>query len=205
MQGEIFCELEWYEEALAAFGQAVQQEPGNLSYWQRQEEIRALLKQSEEDRAQSKSKEKKPASPPEKSVPQKPSGKDLYDRAITLFYTSKKYEEALAAFREAVLLEPKNINYLQGLGRALESLERYGEALEVSKELARLQPKISTHLQMQAELLWKLKRYEEAIALYDQAISVEPRRVYRQRQEELRAQLQQRETGLQKFLKFLRN
>ena len=56
---------------------------------------------------------------------------------------------------------------------------------------------------MQAEILWKLRRYQDALAMYEQAISLEPRKAYHDRLAELRTQFNQQETGLQRLLKNL--
>jgi serine/threonine protein kinase len=190
-KGKSLSALERYKEAEQAFQEIVRLEPGNPSHRKVLEEVRARLKQDEEARSRSKTKEKEQTSS-KKSTAQEPPNRaaSLYKQGNTLT-TSKQYEQALVAYREAVQLEPGNATYQQALGRTLFSLKRYEEALGAFKEAARLAPKVLDHLQMQAESMWELKRYQEALAMYEQAISLEPRPAYSKRLEELRAQLKQ--------------
>ena len=188
MQAESLHKLKRYQETLAAFEKAAKLEPSNSSYRKKIEEIRAQLKCEEETRVQNQSKEK---------------ATSLYKQGNTLS-SSKQLDKALMAYWEAVRLQPDNPNYLKALAGTFDRLERYEEALAAFRDLAYLLPKDSTYLQMQAEMLWKLKRHQEALAMYEQAISMEPRRVYRNRLEEMHAQIKQQETGLQKLLNLFR-
>jgi len=51
-----------------------------------------------------------------------------------------RYSEALAAYRQAIRLDPNQFVYYNGKGSALRSLKRYSEALVAFEQSIRLSP-----------------------------------------------------------------
>jgi tetratricopeptide (TPR) repeat protein len=68
-----------------------------------------------------------------------PSKEDLYDRAIDLVAEGRA-DEAVAAYREALALDPVYVDAWTGLALALGELRRFDEAIEAGKKLVELEP-----------------------------------------------------------------
>jgi len=81
--------------------------------------------------------------------------------------------EAVKAYEQAILLEPNNAKFRNGLGSALRYLGRYDEALTVYKEAIRIDPQYAIAHNNLGLTFRHLKRYDEAIAAYKQAILVD--------------------------------
>jgi tetratricopeptide (TPR) repeat protein len=64
---------------------------------------------------------------------------DRYYAALDLM-ADGKLEEAVAAYREAINLDPAFTEAMHGLARALQDLQRYDEAIEVAQKIAELDP-----------------------------------------------------------------
>lgn len=94
---------------------------------------------------------------------------------------AKRYEEALAAFDQAIRLDPRDANAYNNKGNALNALKRHEEALVAYDQTIRLDPNNADAYNNKGNVLrYALKRYEEALAVYDQAIhlNLDPARAY---------------------------
>lgn len=81
---------------------------------------------------------------------------------------------ALAAYREAVRLDPKHANAQFNLANAYSRLGRHEEAAEAFKQATRLRPDDSdAHFNLGNEYA-QLKRDKEAVAAYQQAVKLNP-------------------------------
>ncbi len=86
----------------------------------------------------------------------------------------KRYEEALAAYDQAIRLDPNYAGAYNGRGIALGELKRYEEALAAFDQAIRLAPNYIGAYYNKGVTLRNLQRYEEALAAYDQAIRLDP-------------------------------
>ncbi|NEP10042.1 MAG: tetratricopeptide repeat protein [Symploca sp. SIO2C1] len=87
---------------------------------------------------------------------------------------SQKYEEALAAYNQA--LEIKSDYYQAWYYRSyvLYVLQRHEEALDSYEEVIKLNDKDANAWYYKGLIIANLRRHEEAIACYNQAIEIEP-------------------------------
>ena len=106
----------------------------------------------------------------------KGGGSALYYSNLGACYRSlNRIDEAIAAFREAVRLQPKFLGARYNLAMALEAAGSPDEALEVYDEVLRLNPGYVEALNNRGALLSSLGRPEEAVASYRRAVACRPR------------------------------
>jgi len=89
-------------------------------------------------------------------------------------WKSGQYKEALAAYEEAIKLDP-NFAIAYNKGNALSDLKRHEEALAAYEQALRLDPKAAFAWNGKGNALYSLKRYEEALAAYEQALRLDPK------------------------------
>jgi tetratricopeptide (TPR) repeat protein len=88
--------------------------------------------------------------------------------------SAKRYGEALAAYEQAIRLDPTDALAYRKKGVALEYLQRYEEALAACEQAIRLDPTDVIAHHGKGVALGYLHRYEEAAAGYEQAIRLNP-------------------------------
>jgi len=86
----------------------------------------------------------------------------------------RRYEEALAAYEQAIRLDPNFARAYNGKGLTLNSLKRYEEAIAAFEQAIRLDPNNAEAYNFKGIALNSLKRYEEALAALEQAIRLDP-------------------------------
>ncbi len=89
-------------------------------------------------------------------------------------FNLKRYEEAIAAYEQAIRLNPNHATAYYNKGNALFNIKRYEEAIAAYEQAIRLNPNHATAYYNKGMALFDLKRYEEAIATYEQAIRLNP-------------------------------
>jgi len=89
-------------------------------------------------------------------------------------YGLKRYAEALAAFDQALRLDPNLVLAYLGKGFALLHLERYAEVLAAYEQALRLDPNLVLAYLGKGFVLGYLERYAEALAACEQAIRLDP-------------------------------
>lgn len=89
-------------------------------------------------------------------------------------YVLNPPEEALAAYEQALRLDPNYALAYFNKGFVLEDLECPEEALDAYEETLRLDPNHKPAYKNRAYLLITFKRYEEALAAYEQALRLDP-------------------------------
>ena len=87
----------------------------------------------------------------------------------------ERYEEAIAAYQQAIKLDPKKANYYYELGKIYRKQERYEEAIAAYQQAIQLDPKNARYHYELGEVYRKQERYEEAIAAYQQATNLDPK------------------------------
>jgi tetratricopeptide (TPR) repeat protein len=86
----------------------------------------------------------------------------------------ERYEEAEAAYRKAIELDPNYASPHNGLGSLLRRLKRYEEAEAAYRKAIELDPNYAMARNNQGSLLSDLERYEEAEVAYRKAIELDP-------------------------------
>jgi len=97
----------------------------------------------------------------------------LVDLADSYFYL-KRYGEALAAYEQAIRLEPNYARAYLDKGIVLYNLKRYEEVLAACDQAIHLEPNDAPAYYNKGNALRHLKRHEEALAACDQAIRLDP-------------------------------
>lgn len=114
--------------------------------------------------------------PPSLSTPSAPQisqqqlllarGNDLFDK--------QQFTEALAAYEQAIQLDPNYAPGYVGKGLALRNLNRYAEALEAYEQAIRLDPNDATVHNNKGNALNDLQCYNEALLACERAIQLAP-------------------------------
>lgn len=89
----------------------------------------------------------------------------------------RRYEEALAAWDQAVLLGPNDHSAHKSRAEVLQHLQRHEDALAAWDQAAQLAPDDLTSQKNRGEILQHLRRYEDALAAWDQVLAYEPSNV----------------------------
>ena len=96
-------------------------------------------------------------------------------------YASKRYEEALAAYDQAIKRAPSNgrfagmfADYHSNRGNALRGLKRHQEALDAYEHALQLNPNYADAYNGKGNALWELERHQEALDAYEQALRLDP-------------------------------
>ena len=97
----------------------------------------------------------------------------LVDLAIA-YFDDEQYEEALAAFDQAIYLDPTDADAYAGKGNALDELKLHEEALAAFDQAIYLDPTDAAPYYSKGIVLGKLGRHEEALAALEQAIRLDP-------------------------------
>jgi serine/threonine protein kinase len=100
--------------------------------------------------------------------------KEQYLNEGIQLYRLGRYEEALAAFEQALRLDPHFADALFGKGNALYFLKRYEDALLAYEQAIRLDPYNPAFHNNKGSTLYSLGRYREALAAYKQALHIDP-------------------------------
>jgi len=111
----------------------------------------------------------------------------LYDTVLTLEAGTDAYynrgaaleelgrlDEAIAAYRSALILEPRSLNALNNLGNLLAATHQTDEALTVLDRAIDLDPRMAMSYINRAAALWRLRRFRAARSDLAQAIAVDP-------------------------------
>jgi len=99
---------------------------------------------------------------------------DLYFEQGLLFDTAGRYEEAIAAYDQALAIKPDTHEAFYNKGNALGSLGRYEEAIAAYDQALAIKPDDHAAFNNKGNALGNLGRYEEAIAAFDQILAIKP-------------------------------
>ncbi|NJL91440.1 MAG: tetratricopeptide repeat protein [Coleofasciculaceae cyanobacterium SM2_1_6] len=104
---------------------------------------------------------------------QAPNPVDIYEKGLMLF-NHERYEEAIAAFEEAINLKPKVAIAWISRGVALERLKLHNEALASHEQAIQLEPDNFLAWYNKGVQLQELGRYQEAIVAHEHALKLQP-------------------------------
>jgi tetratricopeptide (TPR) repeat protein len=85
-----------------------------------------------------------------------------------------RYEEAIAAYDQALAINPNLDEAFYKKGNALINLSRYEEAIAAYDQALAINPNLDEAFYNKGIALINLGRYEEAIAAYDQSLAIKP-------------------------------
>jgi serine/threonine protein kinase len=94
--------------------------------------------------------------------------------AANHYLKTKRFQEALAAFEQAIRLDPDDASLYNGKGLVLSELKRYQEALAAYEWAIRLDPNYAIAYFNKGNVLDDLEHLEEALAAYEKAIRLDP-------------------------------
>ncbi len=98
----------------------------------------------------------------------------LEEGKVLMFYAPIRYEEALAAFEQALRLDPNDGLTYRMKGMALRALRRNEEALAAYEQAIVLDATDAEAHSGKGDTLFALKRYEEALAAYENPSTLSP-------------------------------
>src|SRR6266567_5330580 len=90
------------------------------------------------------------------------------------FFDLERYQEGLAAYEQALRLDPNDAVAFATKGYALYELKRFEEALAACEQAIRLDPNYAAAYNNKGWALNGLKRYQEGLAACEQAIRLDP-------------------------------
>jgi tetratricopeptide (TPR) repeat protein len=108
-------------------------------------------------------------------LPGRPSPWQHYAAALA---SLGRFEEALAAYDQALTLDPDDATVQNNRGTALASLGRFEEALAAYDQAVTLDSHDATFQNNRGTALASLGRFEEAMTAYDQALTLDPDYAY---------------------------
>jgi tetratricopeptide (TPR) repeat protein len=169
-KGKVLYALKRYEEALAAFDQAYKYGPQGNSY-KRAGHARRL-----DDRRVPMNRFLY-----ERTIQISPNYATINDNRGKALLALGRYEEALAAFEQALYMQSydnRSADSLHSKGLVLYALKRYEEALAAYDWGIRVDANCASIYTDKGNTLFMLKHYEEALAVFEQALFIEPSDAY---------------------------
>ena len=97
----------------------------------------------------------------------------LYSESLSHFY-AERYEEALSAIDNAILLNDSDVRIWRLKGRILHAMERYDDAFQALDRAIEIDSEDSTNWVTRGFLLNDIERYDEALQALDSAIEINP-------------------------------
>jgi tetratricopeptide (TPR) repeat protein len=110
----------------------------------------------------------------EEAIRFEPHSAPLYNDKGKLLYGLGRYEEAFAAFESATKLDSRFTDAYNNKGSTLSRLSRYTEALVAYEQTIRLNPNFALAHNNKGRALHHLRRYKEALAAFEEAIRLDP-------------------------------
>jgi len=89
-------------------------------------------------------------------------------------YLEKRYIEALAAYEQAIDIDPYNALAYSNKGDVLYALKRYEDALNAYEDANQLYSENAMIHNGKGKTLYKLHYYEDALAAHDEALRIDP-------------------------------
>jgi len=107
-----------------------------------------------------------------KSEPKSP---DVWFNLGIAYGNLGRYNEAVAAYRQAVMTEPAHSDAWYGMGTAYDGLKRYNPAIEAYHQAVMVDPENASAWYGMGVACSRLERYDEAIEAYHQAVTLDPK------------------------------
>ncbi len=153
------------EEAIKIYKQAIKTNPDNAAFVERLGDLLVRLGRLDEAQAEI-----------EALTDSQPRDPRVWMKLGAIHYEQKHWEQAVAAFRQAVLLDPANLRTRYFLASALIDSGKEDEARIELEKILKTDPR-SVDARVQLGFLYgRAKRYDEAIKILDEAVNLEPKR-----------------------------
>ena len=91
-----------------------------------------------------------------------------------LLINKSKYEDAIKSYDQALKIDAKSVEALNGNGLAFNNLGRYQDAINWFDKALIIEPTFVNALNNKGVALANLDKFEEAITLFDKAIKIDP-------------------------------
>lgn len=159
--GRALAKQEEWEEAIAAYRQALEIEPQGEIYFSLAE---ALVKQEREVEA---------SEAYQNAIKLKPNLDRAHHNLADLLYKKGELHEAVAAYQKAISLDPEFSWSYNNLGDCLRDLQRWDEAIQAYEKAIDLNPNFAWSHYNLAEAAMKQKDWERAIEAYRAAAELQ--------------------------------
>ncbi len=100
---------------------------------------------------------------------------ELYKQGRECYYAGDLGGAIAAAYEKALEIDPKYLNAWNGLGNALNDLNRYSEAKAAYEKALEIDPKFHSAWNGLGNALYNLGHYSEAKAAYEKALEIDPK------------------------------
>ncbi|OLP20356.1 hypothetical protein BST81_01075 [Leptolyngbya sp. 'hensonii'] len=161
-RGRMLEKLQQYEAAIAAFDQAVRLKSDFQPAVEARKQVLGMLSRSEQI---------------SRSRGAHPGDSQLIwlHRGMAL-ETEHRYEEALVAYRQAIILKENGVEVWRRQGQLLYQLGHFEETVAAYEQVVNLDPEDGSAWFCMGGALARLKRFRAAVAAFDRAIQVNPER-----------------------------
>lgn len=119
---------------------------------------------------------------PSGEIDQAEASRDLYPGKAAAhrnlawaYHRNRRYDEALASFRQALALDPTDLQAQRGIAEVWLDRDRYPEAIEAYGRILSQQPSDATAHNGLAIALMQAGRRAEALRHFEEAVRLEPR------------------------------
>src|SRR6266851_458729 len=162
-EGNALHSLQRYQEALAAYEQAIHLDPNfALAYKNKGWTLNNLKRYQEALVAY------------EQAIHLDPNLALAYKNKGWTLNNPERLRAVLAAYKQANRLDSNDAVAYNGKGLVLLDLKRYREALAAFEQAIHLDPNDALAYYGKGNALYRLKRYQEALAAYEQVIHLDP-------------------------------
>ncbi|WP_066380136.1 MULTISPECIES: serine/threonine-protein kinase [unclassified Anabaena] len=162
-QGNILFELQRYEDALAAYEQAVNIRPDYAQGWNGKGRTLAKLKQYEAA-----------LTAYDTAIQLQPNYVEAWRGRGFVLQNLRRYTEAIASFDKALQLNNNYPEVWNAQGETYSNLKQYNNAIAAYEQAIELQPENYTVWYNKGLALQNLQLYEDAIAAFKQAVKIKP-------------------------------
>ena len=162
-QGSTLFELQRYQDALAAYQEAVNISPEFAPGWSGQGKTLSELKKYEEALAAY-----------DQAIQIQPDYLEAWSGRGFVLRNLQRYPEAIASFDKALQLDDNSPKIWNAKGEVFSNLQQYNNAIQSYQKAVELQPNYYEAWYSQGLAFHKLKQYDDAITAYETAIEFKP-------------------------------
>jgi tetratricopeptide (TPR) repeat protein len=170
VKGLVQQSQEYYEGAVAAFERVNQINPYYYQAWRQKSDALTVLNKDLEALTAI---DKAIAFNSEQANEDNPKDFMLYVSKGNILRLLKRYQEAEAAYTEAIKIKPSYLAYVNR-GNVRDELKRYPEAIADYERAIKINPQYAVAYNNRGLVRYALKHYPEAIADYERAIKINP-------------------------------
>jgi Flp pilus assembly protein TadD len=103
-----------------------------------------------------------------------PKNSDVWFNLGVAYSRLDRHYDAIAAFRQAVMIDPGCVDAWFGIGVAYEELRRYNGAMEAFRQTVMIDPEYASAWFRLGTACGRLERYSEAVDAFHQALTIDP-------------------------------